>query len=564
MGEGADDRLRVIADIVRSFGLAALEPWLRACQALTEGGSPLDVAVLGQFKSGKSSLLNAVLGEPVFPVGAVPVTAVITRASAGPERIVRVTHLDGSVEEVSPNRLAEFVTEAGNPGNRRRVAVADVFTPGLRDWPGLRLVDTPGLGSVFAHNTETTRTWMPHVAVALVTVSAERPLSDEDRRLLAEARQTAPRVVVLLTKVDLLGAAEQAEVSEFLDRALRESGGEAIPVLPFSCRVETERWLRQLRDAVLLPVAGNVTAERRAALELKLAAAARACRGYLSVGLQAAERADADRERLRAAVLDESVNAAVIRDELRLAEQRMGETTRPAFEKALLAHRDAVERRLSRDLAAALRTWRGNLAEQTRGYEAWMAERLTSELTPLSREAAPLAADLLRQAETRFRRIIEAFRDRLSRNIREATGVTVSPASWEARTPQLAVIPVAVSQTFMTHWDLLWWLLPMGLVGGLFRRHVLGRVPWEVEKNLIRLAGDWAAAVDAAAADLRSQAAAWADAELTTLDRLLRQRPTEAAAFREALRRLEATAEPRRDLRVIPQRHQEDSEPRAD
>ena len=59
----------------------------------------------------------------------------------------------------------------------------DVYTPALSDLPGVRLVDTPGLGSVFAHNTDATRTWMPNVAAALVTVSAERPLSDEDRRL---------------------------------------------------------------------------------------------------------------------------------------------------------------------------------------------------------------------------------------------------------------------------------------------------------------------------------------------------------------------------------------------
>jgi hypothetical protein len=79
----------------------------------------------------------------------------------------------------------------------------------------------------------------------------------------------------------------------------------------------------------------------------------------------------------------------------------------------------------------------------------------------------------------------------------------------------------------------------MRLVGGLFRRHVLGRVPWEVEKNLIRLAGDWAGAVGRAVADLRSQASAWVDAELLTLGRLMGQRPAEAASFRAALQRLE-------------------------
>src|SRR5581483_12003200 len=127
-----------------------------------------------------------------------------------------------------------------------------------------------------------------------------------------------------------------------------------------------------------------------------------------------------------------------------------------------------------------------------------MADRPDAELTTLSRDGAVVAAELVGHAEARFRRVIEAFRDRLSRNIAEATGITVSSAAWEVKRPQVGVVPVAVSRAFMTDWGLLWWLLPMWLVGGLFRRHVLGRVPWEVEKNLIRLAGDWTAAVDRA------------------------------------------------------------------
>jgi GTP-binding protein EngB required for normal cell division len=536
-------QLTVVSEIVRRFGLTSLGPTLRACEGLS-GDEPIDVAVVGQFKSGKSSLLNAVLGETVFPVGVLPLTAVITRASAGPERTVRVTYLNGTVEQIPPVSLADFVTEAGNPGNRRRAAVVDVFTPALRDWPGVRLVDTPGLGSVFAHNTEATRTWMPNVAVALVTVSAERPLSDEDRRLVTEARQTAPRLIVVLTKVDLLTDGELAEVTEFLDRALRESFGTAIPVLPFSSRVEAGRWVGQLRENVLGPVAANIAGERQAALGLKMTALTKACQAYLTVGLQAAERADADWQQLRAAVFTEAVNAAVIRDELRLAEESVCDGTRPAFTDFFLARRPAMQRRLTEALAAELRTWKGNLARQARKYETWMAERLLAELTPLSQDAAPLAADLLGQAEGRFRRIIEAFRDRLGRNIKEATGVTISAVAWEVNRPDLAVVPVALSQTFMTNWELLWWLLPMRLVGGLFRRHVLGRVPWEVEKNLIRLAGDWAGAVDRAVADLRSQAGTWVEVELATLDNLLGKRQSQAVAFRQALSRLEEAAVP--------------------
>lgn len=540
MNTEPNGQLALATDVVRRFHLTALEPSLRACEALCGEEPPLDVAVLGQFKSGKSSLLNAVLGETVFPVGVVPVTAVITRVTAGPEHMARVTYLDGRTEQIDLVRIPEMATEAGNPGNGKRVAVVDVFTPAFNPWPGVRLVDTPGLGSVHAHNTEATRAWMPNVAVALVTISAERPLSDEDRRLVSEARQTAPHVAIMLTKVDLLSEAEQAEVMAFLARSLHESLADEVPVLPFSCRVDRDHWVRQLRDTVLAPVSRDLAGERRAALRLKLKTVLRASHGYLAVGLQSAQRADADRQRLRAAVLNESVNAAVIRDELVLAQERICQGTRPAFEQVFLSRRAEVEQRVASALAAESLVWRGNLAEQTKRYETWMTERLQAELAPVSHQAVPRGAELLALAEERFRRIIEAFRDRLSRNIRANTGQIIAPLAWEPRRPLVSVIPVAVSRAFMTNWDLLWWMLPMSLVGGLFRRHLLGLVAWEVTKNLTRLSGDWAAAVDAAVSDLRAQASVWAETELATLDRLLGQQPAQATGFQEALQRLEA------------------------
>jgi GTP-binding protein EngB required for normal cell division len=534
---GWDRQLTLAADIVRQFGLTALQPAVRACTELASEGQ-IDLAVLGQFKSGKSSLLNAILGEMVFPIGVLPVTAVITRAAYGAERLVRVTYLDGTREEIAPVRIAEFVTEAGNPGNKRQVGVVDVFTPALRDYPGVRLVDTPGLGSVFAHNTEATRRWMPFVAAALVTVSAERPLAEEDRRLIAEARQTAPRIVVVLTKVDLLTDQERQEVIEFLERSLHEALGTTIPVVPFSVRVGLERWLEPLREIILKPLAENVVQERRAALALKIATLLQACEGYLKVGLQAAERIDAEREQLRQAVFTEAVRVSVIREELQLAEEQIRRETRPAFTDFFRAHRAEVERRIRAALAEELRTWQGSLATQARRYESWMAKRLSAELAPLSQQAAVLAGEFMGRAEERFRRVVQAFRDRLGGNVREATGIPLAPLAWEVKRPELAVVPVALSQTFMTPWDLLWWLLPMVLVSGLFRRHVLGRVSWEVEKNLTRLAGDWTETVEKVLAGLRSQATASVDTELAMLDRLLRRQQTEAAGFRAALQRI--------------------------
>ena len=121
-------------------------------------------------------------------------------------------------------------------------------------------------------------------------------------------------------------------------------------------------------------------------------------------------------------------------------------------------------------------------------------------------------------------------------------GITVSPVAWEVTQPDLEVIPVDGGHAFMIHWELLWWLLPMKLVGGMFRRHALRQVEGEVEKNLRRLVSDWERAADQAVGNLRSQATRWVDMELGTLNGLLQRQPTELIAFREALCKLECVA----------------------
>jgi ribosome biogenesis GTPase A len=122
----------------------------------------LQVAVLGQFKRGKSTFLNALLGAPVLPTGVVPLTAIATfiRWAATPS--IRVAYLDdrpaGKLRAPDigqiPEQLARFVTEEGNPHNRLKVARVDLFYPAPILRHGIVLIDTPGVGSTLRHNTE--------------------------------------------------------------------------------------------------------------------------------------------------------------------------------------------------------------------------------------------------------------------------------------------------------------------------------------------------------------------------------------------------------------------------
>ncbi|MGA9671622.1 MAG: dynamin family protein, partial [Terracidiphilus sp.] len=118
------------------------------------------VACVGQFKRGKSTLLNALVGHEVVPTGFVPVTAVPTVIRFGDKPQARVRMRDGAWRDVAMTDLKEYVTEELNPENKREVDGAEVFVPSPLLSSGMCFVDTPGLGSVFTGNTATTQAFI--------------------------------------------------------------------------------------------------------------------------------------------------------------------------------------------------------------------------------------------------------------------------------------------------------------------------------------------------------------------------------------------------------------------
>jgi GTP-binding protein EngB required for normal cell division len=220
----AVERLRALASCAAEIGARHIaQQTVALADRLAEGR--FYVACLGQFKRGKSTLLNALVGQAVLPTGVVPVTSVVTVLRFGPAPVTRVHYRDRAAEEVLPDRLADFVTEAGNPGNGRSVTVVEVFAPSdiLRD--GLCLVDTPGIGSTSTLATEVTRAFVPHVDAALVVLGADPPISGEEVQLVGQVQAETAQFVFVINKADRLDEAELAEVELHTRQVLRDRLG---------------------------------------------------------------------------------------------------------------------------------------------------------------------------------------------------------------------------------------------------------------------------------------------------------------------------------------------------
>jgi hypothetical protein len=181
------------------------------------------VACIGQFKRGKSTLINALLDDDLLPTGVPPVTSVPTIVRAG-ARGARVRTADGW-RPIAVEQLGHFVSEDGNPGNRKSVLAAEVLCESPVLERGLCLVDTPGLGSVIEANTAATRDFLPHVDALVAVLGVDPPVSADEMALLAESARQSDTIVFVLNKADRLAPADRAAAAAFTARVLAERLG---------------------------------------------------------------------------------------------------------------------------------------------------------------------------------------------------------------------------------------------------------------------------------------------------------------------------------------------------
>ncbi|MDP2657194.1 MAG: dynamin family protein, partial [Candidatus Deferrimicrobium sp.] len=512
--------------IRRKFGVGSLSPQLAACREMLKSGGVVDVAVLGQFKAGKSSFLNALIGGDVVPVDVLPSTAVVTRIGYGERERVTVHGLAGEPFEIPLARLAEFVTERGNPANEKRVAVVDVELPSLVPYEGVRFVDTPGLGSVFAHNTRVSRDWMPRVGAALVAVSVNHPLSEDDLLLLNDVSLHTPEAVLLLTKADLVSGEELASVIEFTRSQATSRTGKEWRILPVSNRPGFEGMRAEVAEYLRERIAGRREEAFGEIARHKVRALVSGCREYLLLAERAAEAADTARSDLIAALARERRGFGAVKAEIRLLCNHLKAEVRTAADERFHAYHGEVTGRVTANLREATAGWKGNLARVTREFEGWLADVMMEEMGTVSLHGEGHLAGFLFRAQASVERSVRAFADRLAREIERALEIRFEGARFDPQVEEPTHPDVRLSPTFDTHFELLWFLIPMPVFRPLVRRHFLRSVPWEVEKNLSRVAGQWADAVGVSIDGLFRDATEFLEREVGTIAGLVGEADT--------------------------------------
>jgi len=232
------DQLRIVRESLNALGRENGE---RQCRELVVklAEDRFTLAVLGQFKRGKSSLMNAVIGRELLPTGVLPLTSTITVLKYGPvERLV--IHSEDSIfpKELPVSALADYVTEGNNPANRKKVKTAYVELPVQFLRSGIEFVDTPGVGSAITANTATTYGFLPECDAVLFVTSVDTPMTSLELAFLKEIREYVDKIFFVVNKIDLMDGNERNEVLRFItDTIQSQIGTGTIKVFPVSARM---------------------------------------------------------------------------------------------------------------------------------------------------------------------------------------------------------------------------------------------------------------------------------------------------------------------------------------
>jgi hypothetical protein len=417
--------------------------------------------------------------------------------------------------------------------------LVEIELPALLPLAPLQFVDTPGLGSAFVHNTEAALNWLPNVGAALVAVSSDAPLSERDLALLDELRRHTPKIVVLLTKADLLDEPQRAEVITFVREQCKRRWNAELPVFFYSNRPALAQFKTLLAEQLLMPLLLNRGEASGQIFQHKLDSLRTQILDYARVALAAATQKESARAGLRDKLAEERRQFDLFREELHVLAQQWSARALDLSLQRLEPIQLELQNKITSELQSKFPQWPPRLPPLLKTWRETLQTFIKNELTEISRMEQAMFREPLYKVQAHLGRELRAFHDRLSGHVKAALDVSLTPREFSLEVKEPSAPPVDVDFVDAA-FSLVSFAIPLTLFRHPVERTLLRRSRWEVEKNLSRLASTWRDRVAAGIRELTRQAEQEALDELSALEQMLAQTESSAPRLRQIIADLES------------------------
>jgi tetratricopeptide (TPR) repeat protein len=189
---------------------------------------PLLVTVMGEFSSGKSTFVNALIGETVAPMGVTPTTATINVLKYGARRAGRVVWRDDREQLLEWSEVASFLSGLDRD-RASAIRWVEILYPS-EELLRVNVVDTPGLNSMMEEHEQTTREYLAQADAVVWLFAAHQAGKRTEEQALELIRQHRLKTVGVINKVDQLSAEELGQVQKHLERNFADLTEAILPV----------------------------------------------------------------------------------------------------------------------------------------------------------------------------------------------------------------------------------------------------------------------------------------------------------------------------------------------
>lgn len=234
------DQLELLQSVATKREAANLEKYLLEIKQKLLQDS-FNLVVLGEFKRGKTTFLNSLLGASLLPTAVVPLTSIVTLIQYGEKTCAEVIFLNGDMKEIALSELPAYVTEEGNPNNEKKIKLVRLEHPSPYLKDGVILIDTPGVGSIYQNNTDETYNYLPKVDAAIFLLSSDQPISQSEMQFLKDISQYSAKTFFILNKIDYLSHEDRQKALDFSKKVLVEKVGfNDVNIYPLSAKLALE------------------------------------------------------------------------------------------------------------------------------------------------------------------------------------------------------------------------------------------------------------------------------------------------------------------------------------
>ncbi len=200
-------------------------------RAAADLDQPLLITVMGEFSSGKSTFVNAIIGDNVAPTGITPTTATINVLKYGRERGGRIVYRDGTVDVLEWDALFAAL-HALDDKRALDIQQVEILYP-LPQLERIHIVDTPGMNSIQKEHEEVARNFIVRADAVVWLFTAAQAGKASERRALERIHREGKRVLGVLNKVDQLAG---GDIDALVDYVQNQLGALVEAVVPISAR----------------------------------------------------------------------------------------------------------------------------------------------------------------------------------------------------------------------------------------------------------------------------------------------------------------------------------------